>query len=107
MPYTFRSDVHLLHQAYGGNATEEDARFYRMGCDGAFTDFTGHARHARDVFYTYGAEEITFLPDSAAMTAASRINHGAISAGDLVQKDKRRRDCTLLEDRRVSRQMGA
>lgn len=52
--YTFRSDIKFLHVAYGGNPTEEYMLFFRLGIDGAFSDFASHAVHARDVFTMVG-----------------------------------------------------
>jgi len=52
--YTFRSDIKFLHVAYGGNPTEEYMLFFRLGIDGAFSDFASHAVHARDVFTAVG-----------------------------------------------------
>lgn len=104
MPYTFRTDVHFLHQAYGGNATEEYARFFRLGVDGVFTDFTGHARHARDAFYMYGAEEMTFIPNSRTMTAATKMASGKFSDGiNLMKSSTRRANQTLIGERKMAK----
>ena len=49
-PYTFKSDVMHLDGVYGGNASQEFARFFDLGVDGVFADFPGHAVFARELF---------------------------------------------------------
>ena len=49
-PYTFRSDVLDLHQAYCGNSALEFWRFFLLGVDGCFTDFPSHAVFAREMY---------------------------------------------------------
>ena len=49
-PYTFKSDVTGLDRVYGGNASQEFARFFELGVDGVFADFPGHAVFARELY---------------------------------------------------------
>ena len=49
MSFKLQTTASCFYQVYGGNATEEYARFFRLGVDGVFTDFASHAYHAREV----------------------------------------------------------
>jgi glycerophosphoryl diester phosphodiesterase len=49
-PYTFKSDVMHLDGIYGGNASQEFGRFFKLGVDGVFADFPGHAVFARELY---------------------------------------------------------
>jgi glycerophosphoryl diester phosphodiesterase len=77
--YTFRSDIKYLHPAYGGNATEEFALFFRLGVDAVFVDFSDHAKRARDLFLllqagkTDDAVRLLTVPNTL-VTGATHIN---------------------------------
>jgi len=76
--YTFRSDVQFLHQAYGGNSTEEFCQFFRIGVDAVFTDFTNHGKHARDVWALLSQEgasarDLLTLPNPTTTTCAGKV----------------------------------
>lgn len=77
MPYVFRSDAKNLSQVYGGNATEEYRRFYKLGCAGFFSDYPDHARHARDIMLML-PKDAHWIPSAFLMTEAgatrSQIN---------------------------------
>lgn len=60
-PYTFKSDVSHLHRIYGGNASQEFAQFFRLGVDGVFADFPGHAVFARELFNRLRLQGSDFL----------------------------------------------
>lgn len=62
-PYTFRSDMLKLPDCYMGNATEEYARFFKLGVDGVFSDWSSHARHARHIMMERGARGSACPPD--------------------------------------------
>ncbi|GKT23419.1 glycerophosphodiester phosphodiesterase [Acidovorax sp. SUPP3334] len=47
-PYTFRSEAKRLASDFKGDPKAEYRLFYRLGVDGVFADFPGHARSARD-----------------------------------------------------------
>lgn len=46
-PYTFRSDKPFLTAEYNGDPTKEYIRFFELGVDGLFSDFTDQAIQAR------------------------------------------------------------
>ncbi|MFZ5538865.1 MAG: glycerophosphodiester phosphodiesterase [Pseudomonadota bacterium] len=49
-PFTFRSEQRRLAKDYAGNPVNEYLRFYELGVDGLFSDFTDTARSARFMF---------------------------------------------------------
>lgn len=67
-PYTFRSDVTRLHRIYGGNASQEFGQFFRLGVDGVFADFPGHAVFARELYNRQRLEGSDFLLYSDMLT---------------------------------------
>jgi glycerophosphoryl diester phosphodiesterase len=76
--YTFRTDVQFLHQAYGGNATEEFALFFKLGVDSVFTDFSDHGVHARNVWKMLmkesdHAKALLNLPNPVMTTSGKRV----------------------------------
>ncbi len=48
--WTFRNEAKRLAGDYGGNPVEEYLRFYRLGVDGLFSDFSDTAFAARELF---------------------------------------------------------
>jgi glycerophosphoryl diester phosphodiesterase len=49
-PFTFRNEPRRLAKDYGGNPVNEYLKFYELGVDGLFSDFTDTARTARFMF---------------------------------------------------------
>jgi glycerophosphoryl diester phosphodiesterase len=49
-PFTFRNEPRRLAKDYGGNPVNEYLKFYELGVDGLFSDFTDTARTARVMF---------------------------------------------------------
>jgi glycerophosphoryl diester phosphodiesterase len=49
-PFTFRSEPRRLAKDYAGNPINEYLKFYELGVDGLFSDFTDTARSARFMF---------------------------------------------------------
>jgi glycerophosphoryl diester phosphodiesterase len=49
-PYTFRNEQSRLAPPYKGNPINEYLRFYELGVDGVFTDFSDTAFTARELF---------------------------------------------------------
>lgn len=49
-PFTFRSEQRRLARDYAGNPINEYLKFYELGVDGLFSDFTDTARSARFMF---------------------------------------------------------
>jgi glycerophosphoryl diester phosphodiesterase len=49
-PFTFRNEQRRLAKDYAGNPINEYLKFYELGVDGLFSDFTDTARSARYMF---------------------------------------------------------
>ncbi len=49
-PFTFRSEQRRLAKDYAGNPINEYLKFYELGVDGVFSDFTDTARAARFLY---------------------------------------------------------
>jgi glycerophosphoryl diester phosphodiesterase len=77
-PFTFRNEQRRLAKDYAGNPINEYVKFYELGVDGLFSDFTDTARSARYVFLLKTQPEL-----AACLTLERpRPRHGVCAALD-------------------------
>lgn len=75
-PFTFRNEQRRLARNYAGVPVAEYVRFYELGVDGLFSDFTDTARTARYVFL------LKTRPEFAECLTLERPRHRACAMSD-------------------------